>query len=240
MTDFPAGFRAITGSIGIADDRPDVLIVAADEVVPTSGLYTKSRFAGPSVVVSRHHGSNKLARAIVVVARNANVANGPDGHAHAQALAVRTAEVVGCEPDDVLVAATGLIGRLLPMDKIHRWFDRTTWVDADAAAIEAASAIMTTDTAPKVVTATAGQATVVGIAKGIGMIEPDMATMISIVTTDAAIEPVELDEMWRRVVDRSFNAVSVDTDTSTSDTAIVMALPNSSEPCSRWHWGSPR
>ncbi len=223
MTEFPAGFRAMTGSIGIADDRPDVLIVAADEVVPTAGLYTKSRFAGPSVVVSRRHGSNKLARAVVVVARNANVANGPDGDAHAQALVVRTAELVGCKPEDVLVAATGVIGHRLPMDRIHRWFDRTTWVDAVAAAIEAASAIMTTDTAPKVVVATAGQATVVGIAKGIGMIEPDMATMISIITTDAAVEPDELDRMWRRVVDRSFNAVSVDTDTSTSDTAIVMA-----------------
>ena len=223
MTALPTGFRALTGNIGIADDAPDALVLAADALVPTSGLYTKSRFAGPSVVISREHGAGLAARAIVVVARNANVATGPEGHANSLELTQRAAELIGCAQEEVLVASTGVIGRLLPMARVREWFAAQDWAAADASALDAATAIMTTDTTPKVATATAGAATVTGIAKGVGMIEPDMATMISIVTTDAAVDPEDLDAMWRRVVDVTFNAVSVDTDTSTSDTAILMA-----------------
>lgn len=219
----PSGFRALTGNIGIADDRPDALVLAADDAVPTSGLYTKSRFAGPSVVISRAHGADLSARAVVVVARNANVATGPDGHEHSLELTRRTAELIGCRPDEVLVASTGVIGRLLPMQQVRDWFAAQSWADAGVDATAAASAIMTTDTTPKACSASVGAATVTGIAKGVGMIEPDMATMITIITTDASVRPVELDAMWRRVVDTTFNAVSVDTDTSTSDTAILMA-----------------
>ncbi|MEZ5280896.1 MAG: bifunctional glutamate N-acetyltransferase/amino-acid acetyltransferase ArgJ [Acidimicrobiales bacterium] len=221
--DLPAGFRAHIGNIGIKDDRPDALIVAAQAPVPTSGLYTKSRFAGPSVLVSRRHGADLTARAMVVVARNANVATGSEGLANARELTELTARLVGCSSDDVLVASTGVIGRLLPMDRVRSWFSSQDWGQADADADAAARAIMTTDTHPKFARAQAGAASVVGIAKGVGMIEPDMATMITIVLTDAQVASAELDAMWRRVVERTFNAVSVDTDTSTSDTAVVMA-----------------
>ncbi len=219
----PKGFTAHTGNIGIKDDLPDALVIAADRSVPTSGLYTKSLFAGPSVVVSREHGTDGMAQAVVVVARNANVATGPEGLANARELAGLTSSLVGCDDADVLVAATGVIGRLLPMDRVRKWFASQSWSTADASADAAASAIMTTDTHPKTASAVAGPASIVGIAKGVGMIEPDMATMITIVTTGAQIAAPDLDLMWRRVVDRTFNAVSVDTDTSTSDTAIAMA-----------------
>ena len=119
MTALPTGCRALTGNIGIADDAPDALVLAADALVPTSGLYTKSRFAGPSVVISREHGAGLAARAIVVVARNANVATGPEGHANSLELTQRAAELIGCAQDEVLVASTGVIGRLLPMARVR-------------------------------------------------------------------------------------------------------------------------
>ena len=169
--DLPAGFRAHIGNIGIKDDRPDALIVAAQAPVPTSGLYTKSRFAGPSVLVSRRHGADLTARAMVVVARNANVATGSEGLANARELTELTARLVGCSSDDVLVASTGVIGRLLPMDRVRSWFSSQDWGHADADADAAARAIMTTDTHPKFARAQAGAASVVGIAKGVGMIE---------------------------------------------------------------------
>lgn len=221
--DLPAGFRAHVGNIGIKDDRPDALIVAADRPVPTSGLYTKSLFAGPSVRVSREHGSDMSAKAMVIVARNANVATGAEGLSNARELTELTASLVGCDSDQVLVAATGVIGRLLPMDRVRSWFATQDWRDATADAEAAAAAIMTTDTHPKLSSARVGAASVVGIAKGVGMIEPDMATMITVVMTDAEVSPDDLDAMWRRVVAHTFNAVSVDTDTSTSDTAVAMA-----------------
>ncbi|MCP3935260.1 MAG: bifunctional glutamate N-acetyltransferase/amino-acid acetyltransferase ArgJ [Actinomycetia bacterium] len=221
--EFPQGFSAHTGNIGIKDDKPDVLIIATDRPVPTSGLYTRSLFAGPSIVVSREHGADGTAQAMVIVARNANVATGPEGLANAREMAGLTSSLVGCDDRDILVAATGVIGRLLPMDRVRTWFATQSWTDANAEVADAAAAIMTTDTHPKTASASAGPASVVGIAKGVGMIEPDMATMITVVATDAEIASSDLDPMWRRVVDKTFNAVSVDTDTSTSDTAVVMA-----------------
>jgi glutamate N-acetyltransferase / amino-acid N-acetyltransferase len=223
MIPFPAGFSALTGSIGIIDARDDVLVIAADRVVPTCGLYTKSRFAGPSVLVSRAHGASKTTRGMLVVARNANVATGPTGYENSVELTERAAALIGCSPEEVLVASTGVIGRLLPMERVRAWFGAQAWDEPTADGVAAASAIMTTDTEPKVATAQSGSASIVGIAKGVGMIEPDMATMISIVTTDAEIGSDELDALWRRVVGRTFNAVSVDSDTSTSDTAVLMA-----------------
>ncbi len=223
---FPRGFRADVGNIGIKDEFNDVLILAADKVVPASGLYTQSRFAGPSVVVSRDNGSDGAAMAWVVVARNANVATGAEGLANANELATLTAAAIGSDRSDVLVAATGVIGRLLPMERVRNWFgalDRS----GDGVDVEtAARAIMTTDTHPKFAEATVGEARIVGIAKGVGMIEPDMATMLTAVTTDAEVDAVDLESLWRRVVATTFNAVSIDTDTSTSDTALLFASGN--------------
>nr|MBA3287804.1 bifunctional ornithine acetyltransferase/N-acetylglutamate synthase [Acidimicrobiia bacterium] len=126
---------------------------------------------------------------------------------------------------DVLVASTGVIGRRYPMERLLAGIERVPTAPAGTVAEDAARAMMTTDTVLKVASATvAGSAArVVGIAKGVGMIEPDMATMIAVVLTDAEVPATELDERFRRVVERTFNCVSIDTDTSTSDTAVVLA-----------------
>lgn len=225
MTALPGGFHAHVANIGIKDATDDFVVIVAESAVPAAGVFTKSRFAGPSVVISREHLASGTARGIVVVSKNANVANGPGGTTDARELVAGVAGRLGCAPDDVLIASTGVIGRRYPMEVIRAGVAALPAAPAGTSADDAARGIMTTDTVAKVVDVPigAGPARVVGIAKGVGMIEPDMATMIAVVLTDARCAPSELDATFRRVVDRTFNCVSVDTDTSTSDTAVVLA-----------------
>ena len=219
----PLGFRAHVTNVGVKDTTDDFTVVAADAVCSAAGVFTRSSFAGPSVLVSRRHVADGRARAMVVVSKNANVATGPQGLADAEELAAGVAAALGCDASDVLVASTGVIGRAYPMDRIRAGLRAipSPLPGTDAGAV--ARGIMTTDTVPKTASAAAGAARVVGVAKGVGMIEPDMATMIAMLFTDALVEAADLDAMFRRVVDRTFNCVSVDTDTSTSDTAVVLA-----------------
>ena len=222
----PQGFAAHVGNIGIKDATDDVCVLSSAVPCTASAVFTRSRFAGPSVELSRTHAADGALRAVVVVSKNANVANGPQGHADAAELADRTAELLGCTAADVLVASTGVIGRPYPMDRVRSYFDGALALDRTDA-FDVATAIMTTDTHPKVATAELpsanGTARVVGVAKGVGMIEPDMATMLSFITTDAEVPADVLDAVFRRVVARTFNSLSVDSDTSTSDTAAVLA-----------------
>jgi len=226
--ELPAGFTAHVASIGIKDDTDDFVVVAAERACAAAAVFTRSRFAGPSVELSRAHVADGHLRAVVVVSKNANVANGDVGRRDAEELVAGVARAIGCDGAEVLVASTGVIGRPYPMERIRSHLDTLSaplgGTDADAVA----RAIMTTDTHPKTATATmptidGGVATVVGIAKGVGMIEPDMATMLAFVLTDAEVDPDTLDRTFRHVVDRTFNSLSVDTDTSTSDTAAVLA-----------------
>ncbi|WP_419909799.1 bifunctional glutamate N-acetyltransferase/amino-acid acetyltransferase ArgJ [Candidatus Poriferisodalis sp.] len=225
--DLPAGFACHVGNIGIKDDTDDVMVLAADRVSAAAGVFTKSLFSGASVRRSQANIADGRVQAVVVVSKNSNVATGEQGERDAANLAHRVAELVGCEPDQVLVGSTGLIGVPYPEGKVDTYFDRLIAGPGPALdsndAVAAATAIMTTDTHPKTASAPAGAATVVGIAKGSGMIEPDMATMISVITTDAEIAPDRLDAMLRRVCDVTFNALSVDTDTSTSDMVVMLA-----------------
>jgi len=225
VTSLPSGFRCHVSNIGIKDDTDDFVIITADRAVPAAGVFTRSRFSGPSVVISRQHLADHRAQAIVIVSKNANVANGPAGYDDANTLVGGVAARFGCEPTDVLVASTGVIGRRYPIDRVVAGIAAVPSQPNDTSADRAAGGIMTTDTLPKVAEASiaGGSARVVGIAKGVGMIEPDMATMIAVVFTDAEIDGDQLDAMFRRVVDRTFNCVSIDTDTSTSDTAVVFA-----------------
>ncbi len=225
MSELPSGFRCHVTNLGIKDDTDDFVVIAADRPVPAAGVFTKSRFSGPSVIISREHLADGTARAVVVVSKNANVANGPEGEADARELVAGIADRIGGTASDVLVASTGVIGRRYPMDRIRAGLEALPAVFTTTDATAAARGIMTTDTFAKVAEASVAgtSARVVGIAKGVGMIEPDMATMIAVVLTDAEIASHELDAMWRRVCDRTFNCVSIDTDTSTSDTAVVLA-----------------
>lgn len=224
----PQGFAAHVANVGIKDDTDDFVVVAADRPCAASAVFTRSRFAGPSVEVSRRHAADGALRAVVVVSKNANVATGEVGRRDAEELARGVAAALGCPAEEVLVASTGVIGRTYPMDRIraHLGSLRPPFDGTDARA--AAVGIMTTDTHPKVAaaevpTTDGGTARVVGLAKGVGMIEPDMATMLAFVFTDAAVDATTLDAAFRRVVERTFNSLSVDTDTSTSDTAAVLA-----------------
>ena len=223
----PAGFRAHTANIGIKDGTTDFAVIAAERPCSAAAVFTRSRFAGPSVTLSRGHAADGRLQAVVVVSKNANVATGTDGDADALELVEGVAHALGCDPNDVLVASTGVIGRRYPMDRVRQHLASMPpprSADADVVA----EAIMTTDTHPKTArvalpTATGGEASVVGIAKGVGMIEPDMATMLAFVFTDADVDAAVLDRTFRAVVERTFNSLSVDTDTSTSDTAAVLA-----------------
>ncbi len=224
MTVLPAGFSCFVTNVGIKDDTDDFVVVAADTTGAADGVFTKSRFAGPSVHVSREHLADGRARAIVIVSKNANVATGSAGLADARELVAGVADRLGCDATDIVVASTGVIGRPYPMDRIRAGIASIPSALPSRTADDAARGIMTTDTVAKVAEATIGTsgARVVGIAKGVGMIEPDMGTMITAMFTDAEIEPTVLSAVFRRVIDRTFNCVSIDTDTSTSDTAVVL------------------
>jgi glutamate N-acetyltransferase / amino-acid N-acetyltransferase len=219
----PAGFVAFTGHAGLRDDGDDVVVVASERPCASAGMFTQSRFAGPSVTISRPRAAAGHARAVVVVAKNANVATGPQGLKDADEVSGLVAASVGIDPSEVVIASTGVIGRPYPMEMLRPVLVGLTNVLFDADARRVARAMMTTDTVPKTAVQEAGPARVVGVAKGVGMIEPDMATMLAFVFTDAETDAITLDRLWRRAVDDSFNCLSVDTDTSTSDTAVVLA-----------------
>ena len=225
MTTLPAGFHSHVANIGVKDDTDDFVVVAADAASPTAAVFTRSRFAGPSVALSRATVADGVARAVVVISKNANVATGPDGHHDAIEVARSVAARLGCEPTDVIVTSTGVIGRRYPIDRVRAGIAGLPIPLTSTDAVGPARGMMTTDTRPKLAeAAVAGSAArVVGMAKGVGMIEPDMATHISLLFTDAELSTSELDAAFRRVVDRTFNCVSVDSDTSTSDSSVVMA-----------------
>jgi glutamate N-acetyltransferase / amino-acid N-acetyltransferase len=216
----PAGFRTFTLDAGIANDgRHDLAVAVSDRPCASSALFTRSRFAGPSVTLSR---SVTAAQGVVVASRNANVATGPAGAADARELRELAAGAVGVQPERLLLASTGVIGRRYPMDELRRRLTGQRWA-APGSWADFATAIMTTDTTPKLVSARVGPARIVGVAKGVGMIEPNLATMLTFFFTDAGLAADVLDRLFREVVDDTFNALSIDTDTSTSDTAAVLA-----------------
>ncbi|WP_173313668.1 bifunctional glutamate N-acetyltransferase/amino-acid acetyltransferase ArgJ [Streptomyces fulvorobeus] len=220
----PQGFLVHTAPAGLADDgRDDFTVLLSTVPSVCAAVFTQSRFAGPSVVLCREETRLAAARGVVVVARNANVATGPEGDRNAREVRRRTAEIAGLPEDELLIASTGVIGKQYPMVDIRTHLDSLSWPPQDRGLEGAAEAIMTTDTHSKIATARCGDATVTGIAKGVGMLEPDMATLLTFFATDAELPQPELDRIFRRVMDVTFNAVSIDTDTSTSDTAAVFA-----------------
>lgn len=219
----PRGFNSFVTNVGVKDDSKDFTVVVAADGATSAGVFTQSRFAGPSVEVSRTIGGN--ARGVVVISKNANVANGPTGLEHAQEIVASVANKLGISDKQLYLASTGVIGRPYPIEKIRAGIRALPAVLPSTDAEEVATGIMTTDTVHKVAEASIGTsvARVVGVAKGVGMIEPNMATLIAMVFTDAAIDSATLDRIFRSVINQTLNCVSIDTDTSTSDTAIVLA-----------------
>ncbi|WP_431679399.1 bifunctional glutamate N-acetyltransferase/amino-acid acetyltransferase ArgJ [Kitasatospora sp. KL5] len=219
----PRGYRSYTANMGLKDSADDFALVVSEVPAVSAAVFTRSRFAGPSVVLSRIDAAPQRSRGMVVVARNANVATGRVGALHAEEVRRLAAAKAGVLPEELVIGSTGVIGRPYPMERLRAGIGAVPTPLPAADFEAAAAAIMTTDTRPKSVRLRCGAATVAGIAKGVGMIEPDMATMLAFFFTDARIAADRLDAVFRRVVDRTFNALSIDTDTSTSDTAAVFA-----------------
>jgi len=224
-TALPLGFSSFVTNVGVKDSTKDFTVVMADGPCSAAGVFTQSRFAGPSVVISRRNVADLSAQAVVVISKNANVATGEEGMRHAEEVTSSVASALGLTSDQVLIASTGVIGRLYPIDNIRAGIASLPFPLPNNDADDVARGIMTTDTVHKISSTTiaGSSARVVGVAKGVGMIEPNMATLIAMVFTDAQVEPKKLNDIFRGVINKTLNCVSVDTDTSTSDTAIVLA-----------------
>jgi glutamate N-acetyltransferase / amino-acid N-acetyltransferase len=223
-----AGVRLATAQAGIRyRDRTDVLLAVLDKGTAVAGVFTRSKCPSAPVEWCRARLGRGAARALVVNSGNANAFTGKHGRAATKLTADLAAKAVGCRPGEVFLASTGVIGEPLAAEKFAGVMDDLVARAAPAPWTDAAGAIMTTDTFPKVATATArlGSATVTinGIAKGAGMIAPDMATMLAFVFTDAPIAAGALQALIAGGVVDSFNAVTIDGDTSTSDTLLAFA-----------------
>ena len=224
-TALPLGFSSFVTNVGVKDSTKDFSVVMADGPCSAAGVFTQSRFAGPSVVISRRNVADLSARAVVVISKNANVATGDEGMRHAEEVTSSVASALGLNSSEILIASTGVIGRLYPIENIRAGIASLPFPLPDNDADEVARGIMTTDTVHKISSATIAGSTarIVGVAKGVGMIEPNMATLIVMVFTDAQVEQQKLNDIFRGVINNTLNCVSVDTDTSTSDTAIILA-----------------
>ncbi|WP_182085165.1 bifunctional glutamate N-acetyltransferase/amino-acid acetyltransferase ArgJ [Aureimonas sp. ME7] len=223
-----AGVSIATGEAGIKyRGRTDLLVMRFAEGTSVAGVLTTTKCPSAPVDHCRAALKGGRARALVVNSGNANAFTGAKGLATTQATAKAAAEAVGCSETDVFLASTGVIGEPLDAQKITPHLAALFAGEEGARWREAADAIMTTDTYPKVATREVrlGETTVRlnGIAKGAGMIAPDMATMLSFLATDAAIEPAVLQALLTEAVGPSFNSVTVDSDTSTSDTLLLFA-----------------
>lgn len=219
------GFCWLGSNVGIKDDRLDFGVAFAAQPCAAAGVFTRNNFPGAPVVVGREHLSDGRLQAIVVNSKNANVATGPGGVRDARRICALAGEALGVAPELVLPSSTGVIGVPLPMEKLSRACGNiSAGLSRERAGLEDfARAIMTTDTRAKGISLRVGEATLTGVAKGAGMIEPHMATMLAFFFSDALLPADTLQAMLARVVDFSFNRVSVDGDTSTSDTVVVLA-----------------
>jgi glutamate N-acetyltransferase / amino-acid N-acetyltransferase len=225
----PHGFRAAGVSCGIKAKGLDLALIVSDTPASAAAVFTTNRAQAAPILVSRRQleASAGRAAAIVVNSGCANACTGPDGLEHAAAMADQAAAALDCDPSGVLVASTGVIGVKLDMGKIGRGIASASRALSRKGGPDAARAIMTTDPFPKEVSVQidtpAGAFRVGGIAKGSGMIEPMMATMLGFVTTDAAVEPALLQRALKATADETFNAISVDGECSTNDCVFALA-----------------
>jgi glutamate N-acetyltransferase / amino-acid N-acetyltransferase len=204
--------------------RKDLLVMRLAHGSAVAGLFTRNRFCAAPVVLAKKNLKNEI-KALVVNTGNANAGTGDDGVKRAAQVCEALAGHLGCEPDEVLPFSTGVIMEPLPAERIIAALPRALLDKGDW--LSAAQAIMTTDTVPKAfskrIRLSSGEARVTGIAKGAGMIRPDMATMLAFIATDAAVSRRVLQGLLERAADRSFNCISVDGDTSTNDAFMLMA-----------------
>jgi glutamate N-acetyltransferase/amino-acid N-acetyltransferase len=219
---FPQGFRCASRNVGLKPAARDLTLFASDVEAAAAAVFTRNHFPGAPIILGRETIRGGRLRAIIANSKVSNVATGPEGVANARRMAAAAAAELGTGADRVLVSSTGVIGVPLPIEKIERGVVGMA-ADLQHDPMIGAEGIMTTDTHPKAISARVGPATITWVAKGSGMIEPNMATMLAYIFTDAAFDAPTLDRLLRAAVAPSFNALSVDTDTSTSDTCVIMA-----------------
>ena len=226
---WPAGFTMAGINAGVKPQRKDLMLMLCDGPASAASVFTTNRCCAAPVELSKQHltASKGKMRAVVCNSGNANAATGAKGLQDAARMAADTAVAFGLGAEEVLVASTGVIGQLLPVDRITAAMPTLTAASGPQQWRDAAEAIMTTDTFPKFfavdVALSGGTARIAGIAKGSGMICPNMATMLAFLSTDAAIEPALLQEHLSAANAVSFNAITVDGDTSTNDMASILA-----------------
>lgn len=241
----PRGFRFAATACGLKrNNKLDLGLLTSDTPASAAGVFTTNLVQAAPVVLSRRHlrDSRGSIRAVIVNSGNANCSTGQEGARASRATAIATARTIGCKPDEVVVSSTGVIGVPLPVHKILDALPQL--VAAQSANADQFAgftrAIMTTDLVPKWVSQSCRiggkRVRLVGCAKGSGMIHPNMATMLAFVATDAAIAPVLLQKLLAEITPRTFNAITVDGDTSTNDMVLVMA--NGASGCGRIAAGS--
>ncbi|MDR3640665.1 MAG: bifunctional glutamate N-acetyltransferase/amino-acid acetyltransferase ArgJ [Humidesulfovibrio sp.] len=229
MTTVPKGFRFAVAAAGFKrPDRNDLGLIVSEGPAAAAGVFTKNRFqAAPVLVCKELLSARPQARALLVNSGQANACTGAEGLANCRATLQLVAAQAGISPGEVLPTSTGVIGAQLKMDKWAAAIPQLGQSLGQASPVDVAKAMMTTDTFPKLVVKSldlpGGEVRVLGMCKGAGMISPNMATMLGFVLTDADVDPAD----WRRILshaaDRSFNALTVDGDTSTNDTVLALA-----------------
>ena len=219
---FPRGFRCASRLVGLKTSGKDLALFVSDVDAAAAAVFTRNHFPGAPVILGKETIRAGRLRAVVVNSKVSNVATGVRGVEDARRMAIATAAEIGTSADRVLVSSTGVIGVRLPIEKIEGGI-RGIAGDLQDDPLVGAAGIMTTDTHPKALSASVGDATITWVAKGSGMIEPNMATMLAYIFTDARVDRATLDRMLRAAVRDSYNMLSVDTDTSTSDTCAILA-----------------
>lgn len=219
---FPRGFRCASRNVGLKPSGADLSLFYSEAPARAAALFTRNRFPGAPIIVGREIMERGCARAIVVNSKVSNVGTGEEGILNARRMGIAASVELGIPADEVLMSSTGVIGRQLPIERIEQGL-RGIAAELVDDPLRGAEGIMTTDTYPKALSLSVGDATITWVGKGSGMIEPDLATMLVYIFTDAEFDSATLDRMLRDAAADSFNMLSVDTDTSTSDTCALLA-----------------
>ena len=221
----PRGFRysGVVSGLRSEPNRRDLALIVSDAPAAAAGVFTQNRVCAAPVQVSRKRLPSSSVRAIVVCSGNANACTGDQGLADAERMCHLTADELGCLPQEVLVASTGVIGRPLPMPVLEAGIPKAVAALSPDGLSDAAHAVLTTDTRIKVSARRVGEYMVAGFAKGAAMIGPNMATMLGFVLTDAPVAAADLHLFLRAAADRTFNCISVEGHTSTNDTVFALA-----------------
>jgi glutamate N-acetyltransferase/amino-acid N-acetyltransferase len=219
---FPRGFSCASRNVGLKPTARDLTLFVSSNDAAAAAVFTRNHFPGAPIILGRETVKGGVLRAIIANSKVSNVATGTTGIDNARRMAAAAAQELGTFPERVLVSSTGVIGVPLPIEKIEAGVVGMS-NDLQYDPMIGAEGIMTTDSHPKALSISVGDATITWVAKGSGMIEPNMATMLVYIFTDANFDSTALDRMLRTAVQSTFNMLSVDSDTSTSDTCAILA-----------------